>query len=107
MLHPNCRPRLFVDTWVVWILEDAIFKSRLGSELKANNTRNMTETLKLVLEIAKNIVGKGENAGCRHFLLYPQRFQKVSNTGSLKVVVVWLTHSHTMTPFDAHGKQAF
>ena len=37
----------------------------------------------------KNIVGKGENAGYQHFLLFPQRFQKTSYTGSLKLGIVW------------------
>ena len=35
------------------------------------------------------IVGKGENAGYQHFLLFSQCFQKASNTGSLKVGIVW------------------
>ena len=35
-------------------------------------------------------MGKGENAGNQHFLLFPQCFQKVSYTDSLKVVNVWL-----------------
>ena len=26
---------------------------------------------------------------------------------SIIVLILWLTHSHTMTPFDAPGKQAF
>ena len=29
----------------------------------------------------ENIVGKGENAGYQHFLLYPQCFQKTSYSG--------------------------
>ena len=29
-------------------------------------------------DMAENIVGKGEKAGCQHFLLYPQCFQKAS-----------------------------
>ena len=33
---------------------------------------------KFVLERVKNIVGKGENAGYQHFLLFLQCFQKVS-----------------------------
>ena len=37
----------------------------------------------------KNIVGKGENAGYQHFLLFLQCFQKDSFLGSLKVVIVW------------------
>ena len=32
----------------------------------------------------EKIVGKGENAGYQHFLLFP-RFQKTSFSGSLKV----------------------
>ena len=35
---------------------------------------NMTEKLKSVLERVENIVGKGENAGYQHFLLFPQCF---------------------------------
>ena len=47
-----------------------------------------------------NIVGKGEIARYDKFLLFPQCLQKQS-------VVDVLTHSHTITPFDAPGKQAF
>ena len=36
----------------------------------------------------ENIVGKGENAGYRHFLLFPQCFHKASSSGSLKVGIV-------------------
>ena len=35
-----------------------------------------TEKLKVVHGPVENIVGKGENAGYQHFLLYPQCFQK-------------------------------
>ena len=31
----------------------------------------VTEKVKFVLERVKNIVGKGENAGYQHFLLFP------------------------------------
>ena len=34
-------------------------------------------------------MGKGENAGYQHFLLFPQSFQKASFSGSLKVRIVW------------------
>ena len=37
---------------------------------------NVTEKLKFVLGGVENIVGKGENAGYQHFLLFPQCFQK-------------------------------
>ena len=42
-----------------------------------------------VLDGIENIVGKGENAGYQHFLLFPQCFQKLSFSGSLKVGIVW------------------
>ena len=37
----------------------------------------------------ENNVGKGENAANQHFLIFPQCFQKLSYTGSLKVGNVW------------------
>ena len=42
-----------------------------------------------VLDSAENIVGKGENAGYQHFLLFPQCFQKLSVSESLKLGIVW------------------
>ena len=56
----------------------------------ADNKINETEKLKFVFERVENIVGKGENAGNQHFLLFPQCFQKASYKGSLKAKVVWL-----------------
>ena len=35
-------------------------------------------------------MGKGENAGYQHFLLFPLCFQKASFSGSLKVGIVWI-----------------
>ena len=60
----------------------------------ADDKINVTEKLKFVLGKVENVVGKGENAGYQHFLLYPQCFQKASYTESL-------THNHTMPHFDA------
>ena len=37
-----------------------------------------------VFDRVENIVGKGENAGYQHFLLFLQCFQKPSVSGSLK-----------------------
>ena len=51
-------------------------------------TTKLTEKLKFVLGRVENIVGKGENAGYKHFLLFPQCFQKASCTGSFKVGIV-------------------
>ena len=43
---------------------------------------------KYVLDKAENTVGKEENAGYQHFLLFPQCFQKALSSGSLKVGIV-------------------
>ena len=42
-----------------------------------------------VFDRIENIVGKGENAGYQHFLLFSHVFQKAYYTGSLKVKIVW------------------
>ena len=46
-----------------------------------------------VFDRVENIVGKGENAGNQHFLLFPQCFQKASFLGVVKsrdcVVKCW------------------
>ena len=61
------------------------------SKLKAftDNKINVTKILKFVLGRVENILGKGENAGYQHFLLFPQCFQKASYTGSFEVLIVW------------------
>ena len=42
-----------------------------------------------VFDRVENIVGKGENAGYQHFLLFPQCYEKASFTGTSKGVIVW------------------
>ena len=54
----------------------------------ADNKINVTEKLKFVLGRVENSVGKGENVGYQHFLLFPHCFQKVSSSGSLKAGIV-------------------
>ena len=49
---------------------------------------NLNENLKLVLGRVENIVGRGENAGYQHFLLFPKCFKKPSPSGSLKARIV-------------------
>ena len=49
----------------------------------------LTQKLKFVLVRVENIVGKRENAGYQHFLLFPQCFQKLSFPEVLKVGIVW------------------
>ena len=51
-------------------------------------TPKVTEKLKFVFGRVENIVGKGENAGYQHFLVFPQCFLKVSFSRSLKVGIV-------------------
>ena len=48
------------------------------SKLKvfADDKLNVTENLKLVLGRVENIIGKGENAGYQHFLLFLTVFLK-------------------------------
>ena len=59
------------------------------SKLQAfgDNKINVTEKLKFVFARVEIIVGKGENAGNQHFLVFP-RFFKPSFSGSLKVGIV-------------------
>ena len=42
-----------------------------------------------LLDKVENTVGKGENAGYQHFLLFLQCFPKPSSQRSLKVRIVW------------------
>ena len=59
---------------------------------------NVPEKLKFALGPEENIVGKGENAGYQHFLLFPQCFQRPSFSRSLKVGIVWeRVKSHLVT----------
>ena len=48
---------------------------------------NVTEKLKFVCARVEIIVGKGENAGNQHFLVFPW-FSKPSFSGSLKVGIM-------------------
>ena len=42
-----------------------------------------------VFDRVENIVGKGENSGYQHFLLFPQCFEKASLQDTSKGVIVW------------------
>ena len=56
-----------------------IYQSRDWSKLKAfaDDKLNVAQNLKLVSGRVENIVGKGENAGHQHFLLFLQCLQKI------------------------------
>ena len=60
------------------------------SKLKAfeDDKINVNEKLKHDFGRVENILGKGENAGYQHFLLFPHCFQKLSVSGSLKVRIL-------------------
>ena len=42
-----------------------------------------------VFDRVENFVGKGENAGYQHFLLFKQCFEKAAFPDTLKGVIVW------------------
>ena len=50
----------------------------------ADNKINVGQMMISVFDRVENIVGKGENAGYQHFLIFPQCFQKASFSGLLK-----------------------
>ena len=56
----------------------------------ADSKINVTEKMNFFPGRVENIVGKGEKAGYKHFLLFPQCFQKASFTRSLKDGIEWL-----------------
>ena len=57
-------------------------------EVFADNKLNVTQKVKAVFHRIENTVGKEENAGYQHFLLFPQCFQKAFSSRALKVVIV-------------------
>ena len=65
------------------------FSDRSKLKAFADDKINVTYNLKLFLGWVENIVGKGENAGYQHFLLFLLCFQKASFSGSSKVGIVW------------------
>ena len=60
------------------VLDWSQFKAFADDKLKVAKTRIS------VFDSREDIVGKGENAGYQHFLLFPQCFQKTSVLGLLK-----------------------
>ena len=60
------------------------------SKLKtfADNKLNITQDMKVVFHRIENM-GKEENAGYQHFLLFPQCLQKAFSSCGSKVVIVW------------------
>ena len=50
----------------------------------ANDNFDVAKIIQFIFDRVENIVGKGENAGDQHFLLFPQCFQKVALQWKLK-----------------------
>ena len=55
----------------------------------ADHNLNVAKMMIPVFDGVETIVGKGENAGNQHFLLFLQCFPKLSLLWSLKVGIVW------------------
>ena len=51
----------------------------------ADNKLRVSKLTISLFDSVENTVGKGENAGLQHFLLFPQCIPKPSSLGSLKV----------------------
>ena len=60
------------------------YKILVTSKLKGvtEDNINVAQMMEFVIYRIENIVGKGENAGYQHFLLFPLCFPKASTTGS-------------------------
>ena len=66
-------------------------KMRDQSNLKAfaDDILDVVQMMICVTDWLENIMGKGENAGYQHFLLFPQCFLKTAFPVSFKVGIVW------------------
>ena len=62
-----------------------------GLKLKkiADDKLDVVKMMIALLDRVENTVGKGENAGYQHFLLFPPCFPNPSSLASLKVGIVW------------------
>ena len=54
----------------------------------ADDKSSVTKMIISLFDEIENTVGKGENAGYQHFLLFPQCFPKPSSFGLLQVGIV-------------------
>ena len=55
----------------------------------ADDKLNVAQNVKVVFHKIEDIVGKEENAGYQHFLLFPQCFQEDFSSSRSEVVIVW------------------
>ena len=54
----------------------------------ADGNLDMAIVIRYFFDKVENIVGKGENAGYQHFLLFQKCFQEFSSLGSLEVAIL-------------------
>ena len=65
-----------------------LFARKTKFKAFADNNFIVAKIMISVFDRAENIVGKGENAGNQHFLLFQQCFHEASFPGSLKVGII-------------------
>ena len=85
--HP-CFPGVLLTSTLLNSLPNKILDQSKFKGL-ADDKINASKKLKFILGIVETFLGKGENAGYQHFLLFPKCFQKPPSSGSLKVRTVW------------------
>ena len=91
---PGASKGVIVWEWVNSSPHDPTFNSLPKNKFKDWCVKHLRMTKLMWLKIdfnfgrVGNSVGKGQNAGYQHFLLFPQCFQKASTSGSSKVVIV-------------------
>ena len=80
--------KCLIDHNAIYPPFDKILK---GTKLKAfaDDKMNVAEMTISLYDRIENTVGKEENAGYQHFLLFPQCFPKPSFLGYLKGRIVW------------------
>ena len=81
----------FDTSYFCHVVRDKRFTKRQNLALKAfaDDKFCVAKMVISVFDRVENIVGRGENAGHQHFLLFTQCFPKASYTGLLKVVILW------------------
>ena len=81
----SCNRRQLNFSLLTLVSNDFFF---LPDQIESNCRRQIKccKNIFSVFDRIENIVGKGENAGHQHFLLFPQCFQMASSTGSLKEI---------------------
>ena len=85
---PGASKGVIVWEWVNTLPNDKIWdmtklKAFAGDKFKAARMRFS------LFDRVENSVGKGEDTGYQHFLLFPKCFPKPFSLGSLKVGIVW------------------